>query len=83
MPRVIARFVESRHSLMHSACKGLAVVAVVVVGTILPPSGSPVFAQAHVEKPEQPVQSDSERARDAAAKQGIKSSNWRTTRFKY
>ncbi len=70
MPRVIARFVESRHSLMRSAGKGLAVVAVVVMGTILPPSGSPVSAQARAEKPEQPVQADSERARDAAAKQG-------------
>ena len=70
MSRVIARFVETRHSLMHSACKGLAVLAVILMGPILPPSGSPVFAQARAEKPEQPVQADSERARDAAAKQG-------------
>jgi hypothetical protein len=68
MPRIIARVVESRHSLTHSACKGLAVV--VLMGAIVSPSGSPVSAQAPAEKSEQPIPADSQRARDAVAKQG-------------
>jgi hypothetical protein len=68
MPRVIARVAESRHSLTHSACKGLAVV--VLMGAIVSPSGSPVSAQAPAEKSEQPIPADSQRARDAVAKQG-------------
>ena len=68
MPRVIARVVASRHSLTHSASKGLAVV--VLMGAIVSPSGSPVSAQAPAEKPEQPIPADSQRARDAVAKQG-------------
>jgi hypothetical protein len=68
MPRVIARVAESRHSLTHSACKGLAVV--VLMATILLPSGSPVSAQAPAREPEPPIRADSQQVRDAVVKQG-------------
>ena len=70
MRRIIARVVESRHSVMHSACEGLAVVVVVLMAMIFLSSESPVSAQAPAEKPEPQVQADSQRARDAVAKQG-------------
>ena len=70
MTRVIARSVESRRSLMHSASKAMVVAAVVLAGTILSLSGSRVPAQAPAGGPEHPIQADSQRARDAVAKQG-------------
>jgi hypothetical protein len=72
MSRVIARAVESHRSSMHSASKVVAVAAALLTGTILPPTGSRVSAQAPTGGPEQPVHADSLAARDAVAKQFTK-----------
>ena len=72
MSRVIARSVESHRSWMHSASKVVAVAAALLTGTILPPSGSRVSAQAPTGGPEQPIHADSLAARDAVAKQFTK-----------